>query len=58
MDGAVKLWDLDKLELIGLTAREMSQSKAIILNPIRPRGIRNVQQFEAIIKADRTRVMK
>jgi hypothetical protein len=49
---------LDKLELIGLTAREMAQSEAIILNPIRPRGIRNVQQFKEIIRADRMRVMK
>ena len=49
---------LDQLELVGLTARELQQSKAIILNPVRPRGIRNVQQFEAVIRANPTRVMK
>jgi filamentous hemagglutinin family protein len=49
---------LNKLEMIGLTARELNQSKAIILNPIRPRGIRNVQQFEQIIRADRAGVMR
>ena len=49
---------LDQLERVGLTARELQQSKAIILNPVRPRGIRNVQQFEAVIRANPTRVMK
>ncbi len=49
---------LDQLERVGLTARELQQSKAIILNPVRPRGIRNVQQFEAVIRANPARVMR
>jgi trimeric autotransporter adhesin len=49
---------LNKLDRVGLTARELTQSKAIILNPVRPRGIRTVQQFEAIIRAEPSRVMR
>jgi filamentous hemagglutinin family protein len=49
---------LVQLELVGLTQRELSQSKAIILNPVRPRGIRNVQQFEAVIKGNPARASR
>jgi filamentous hemagglutinin family protein len=43
---------LRQLELIGLTSRELNVSKNVLLNPVRPRGIRTVQQLEAIVKAD------
>ncbi len=49
---------LVKLDHVGLTARELAQSKAIILNPVRPRGIKNVQQFEAVIRAESSRVLR
>ncbi len=49
---------LNKLDRVGLTARELTQSKAIILNPVRPRGIRTVEQFESVIRAESGRVMK
>jgi filamentous hemagglutinin family protein len=49
---------LNKLDRVGLTARELAQSKAIILNPVRPRGIKSVQQFEAVIRAESSRVLK
>ncbi len=49
---------LNKLDRVGLTARELTQSKAIILNPVRPRGIRTVQQFEAVIRAEASRSMR
>ena len=49
---------LVKLDRVGLTARELAQSKAIILNPVRPRGIKNVQQFETVIRAEASRVMR
>lgn len=49
---------LNKLDRVGLTARELTQSKAIILNPVRPRGIRSVEQFESVIRAEAGRVMR
>lgn len=41
-----------ELEGLGLTARELTVSKRTVLNPLRPRGIRTVDQFEAVLKAD------
>lgn len=47
---------LTQLELLGLTTRELNVSKNVLLNPVRPRGIRTVQQLEAIIRADTSTV--
>ena len=43
---------LSEIETIGLTPRELAQSKAAILNPVRPRGIPTVQLLEAVIKGE------
>ncbi|MBY0263248.1 MAG: hypothetical protein K2Q20_12950, partial [Phycisphaerales bacterium] len=43
---------LTELESVGLTPRELAQSKAAILNPVRPRGIPTVQLLEAVIKGE------
>lgn len=43
---------LDQLEQLGLTPRELNQSKAAILTGLRPRGIPTTQQLEAVIRAD------
>ncbi len=39
-----------RLELIGLTERELALSKNVLLAPVRPRGITTIQQFEAVIR--------
>lgn len=41
---------LRRLELIGLTQRELALSKNVLLAPVRPRGITTIQQFEAVIR--------
>lgn len=43
---------LNQLDQVGLTSRELAVSKNVLLNPVRPRGIRTVQQLEAIIRAN------
>ncbi len=41
---------VSRLELLGLTPRELALSKNVLLAPVRPRGIATIQQFEAVIR--------
>ncbi len=41
---------LTRLEYLGLTPRELTLSKNVLLAPVRPRGIATIQQFEAVIR--------